>query len=257
MKKRLSIDQDNDYFSADQQDGILIIRFKGNPLINSTQWMLRGLVTDYFNLISTHPDVKVVVVHRSTDSPDREQFLAFYERVFQAKLLKSDVAKMFRTIDQVILDIVESNKIFIGVESGPVIAQFFNIRLACDYRIVADDLVVQNPALELGLVAKGGSAFFLSRLIGRSRALNTLLGRQEIGAQDALSLGMVDQVAPLAHLDRAVMDAAQRFARLPASSLRATKRFLSYDYRGLRDYLEFENRELLNILTHRGVFVDP
>ncbi len=256
MKKHLSLDQNNEYFSAVQQDAILVVHFKGNPLINSTQWVLRGLVADYFNLVSAHPSIKVVVLDQSIDTPNREQFLAFYEWVSQAKLHKSDVAKMFRTIDQVILDIVESNKIFIGVESGTVIAQFFNIRLACDYRIVADDLVVQNPSLELGLVAKGGSAFFLNRLIGRSRALNILLGLNEIQAMEALELGMVDQVAPKQHLEGAVMDTAQRFARLPASSLRATKRFLSYDYRGLRDYLEFENRELLNILTHRGMFVE-
>ena len=84
------------------------------------------------------------------------------------------------------------SQIVIHADSGNVLPLFLNISLACDYRIVADNTLFQNPCLEFGLVPKGGGAFFLSKIMGGSKAYEFLLSEEDIAAEEALRLGCWD-----------------------------------------------------------------
>ena len=144
------------------------------------------------------------------------------------------------------------NQIVIHTDSGKVLPMFLNASLACDYRIVADNTVFQNPCLEFGLVPKGGGAFFLSRILGVSRAYKIMLAEEDITADDALKLGLVDEVVLLKELRNAALMVAEQFARKPARSLRCCKRLLNFSLKDLREYLEFETQELANLIGPYG-----
>ena len=129
---------------------------------------------------------------------------------------------------------------------------FLNISLACDYRIAADNTVFQNPCLEYGLVPKGGGAFFLSKILGVSKAYKMMLSEEDVRAEEALKLGLVDEVVPLAELQDTALKVAGQFARKPVSSLRCCKRLLNYSFKDLREYLEFETEELTKSIGPLG-----
>jgi enoyl-CoA hydratase/carnithine racemase len=122
------------------------------------------------------------------------------------------------------------------------------VSLACDYRIVSDNTVFKNFHLELGLVPKGGSAFFLSKMLGFSKAYEILLSEEEITAQEALRLGIVDKVVTLSDLEETALKTAQHFTQKPTGSLLGVKRLLNYTIKEIEDYLEFENEELFRIV---------
>ncbi|MBL7226214.1 MAG: enoyl-CoA hydratase/isomerase family protein [Desulfobacteraceae bacterium] len=141
------------------------------------------------------------------------------------------------------------NKIVIHADSRRFISLFLNVSLACDYRIVTDNTVFQKLHLELGLVPKGGSTFFLSKMLGSSKAAEILLSDKDITAQEAMRLGMVNQVVPLDEVDKTALKMAQYFAQKPTHSLIGVKRLLNYPMNDLRNYLEFENEELFRIVA--------
>lgn len=89
--------------------------------------------------------------------------------------MQKSLERMYNAISQFILKLVSLNKMVVHADSGNVILLFMNIGLACDYRIVADDTVFENPNFELGVVPKGGSTFFLSKLLGANTAAKILL----------------------------------------------------------------------------------
>ncbi len=124
-----------------------------------------------------------------------------------------------------------------------------NVSLACDYRIVTDNTVFQKLHLELGLVPKGGCTFFLSKMLGMSKAAGILLSSKDITAQEAMRLGMVDKVVPLDKIEETALKVAQYFTQKPARSLTGVKRLLNYPIDDLRNYLEFENEELFKIVA--------
>ncbi|MEA3232210.1 MAG: enoyl-CoA hydratase-related protein, partial [Thermodesulfobacteriota bacterium] len=114
----------------------------------------------------------------------------------------------------------------------------------CDYRIITDNTVFQNPNLELEMVPKGGGVFFLSKMVGPVKASKILLSGEDITAAEALELGIVDKVVPVKKLGETAIKVAQTYAEKPATYLSGIKRLLNYDIKTLEGCLECEN-ELL------------
>ena len=94
------------------------------------------------------------------------------------------------------------NKLVIHTDCGEVIPLFLNMSLACDYRIVATHTIYQKPYFELGMLPKGGVAFFLCKMLGNSKTLQLLESDKEMNAIEALDLGIVDQVVPYNDLEK-------------------------------------------------------
>ena len=78
---------------------------------------------------------------------------------------------------------------------GAAFEQGMEIALACDLRIADSTAVFRCAQASAGEIPWDGGTQRLPRLIGRSRALETLLTGREIDAQTALSWGLVNEVA--------------------------------------------------------------
>src|ERR1700730_5556083 len=74
----------------------------------------------------------------------------------------------------------------------------YEITLTCDYRIASDDPATRIglPETTLGLVPAWGGATRLPRLIGAARAAEVILKGKLYSAQEALELGLIDELAP-------------------------------------------------------------
>jgi len=74
----------------------------------------------------------------------------------------------------------------------------YEITLACDYRIASDDPATRIglPETTLGLIPAWGGSTRLPRLIGAERAAEVILKGKLYSAQEALKLGLVDEVVP-------------------------------------------------------------
>src|SRR5215471_13169002 len=84
----------------------------------------------------------------------------------------------------------------------------YEVALACDYRVASDDPATRIglPETSLGLLPAWGGCTRLPRLIGTEKAAEVILKGKLYSAQDALQLGLVDDVAPRDHL----LDAARK-----------------------------------------------
>src|ERR1044072_4684210 len=108
------------------------------------------------------------------------------------------------------------------------------LALSCHLRVASSDARFSLPEARLGVIAAYGGAQRLARAVGAGRALSAMLAGEEIGAEEALRLGLVNRVvepeqvtaeaealaqaindnaAPLAA--RACLQAVTRGARLP------------------------------------------
>ncbi len=243
-----SQDKNNDFFSAKQIDDLIILSLNKNLLIRSTDLTERDRVLDFFDDISRSDAIKVVVIVSSAEKSGSEEYIDFYRKVLESKLDRLSVHKMLNVFNQIILKIAGLNKVVVHSNSGLAIPLFLNISLACDYRIVADNTVFQKPYLKLGMVPTGGGAFFLSRILSRSKAFAVLLSDRDISAHEALKLGIVDKIVPEEKLEEAALEMAQHLARKPGSTLTVVKRLLNYSIKDLKSYLDFENQEILKII---------
>jgi enoyl-CoA hydratase/carnithine racemase len=83
------------------------------------------------------------------------------------------------------------------------------LAMCCDIRLASDRAQLGLTELTLGIIPGGGGTQRLPRLIGRGKALELILTGKRIEAQEALRLGLVEQVVPHEQLMPAVEDLAQ------------------------------------------------
>jgi 3-hydroxyacyl-CoA dehydrogenase / enoyl-CoA hydratase / 3-hydroxybutyryl-CoA epimerase len=85
-----------------------------------------------------------------------------------------------------------------GAIHGACAGGGYEVTLACDYRVASDDPATRIglPETTLGLIPAWGGCTRLPRLIGAEKAAEVILKGKLYSAQDALKLGLVDEVAP-------------------------------------------------------------
>lgn len=248
MNETIHLDKECEFFTAEKLDDIIVLRLKENLLFPATDLSERDKVIDYLDEISIMNSIKIVLIVNSPEVKGSEEYFDFYRRALSSRSYENDVHKLHNVFAQIILRIVELNKIVVHANRGKVISLFLNLSLACDYRIVADSTVFQNPYYKLGLIPIGGGAFFLSRRLGRSKALDILLSNKDITADEALDLCIVDRVVPQEELENAALDTARRFAQIPAKSLAGLKKLINHSMMDLKDYLAIEYKEMIKVL---------
>ncbi|MGE5360297.1 MAG: enoyl-CoA hydratase-related protein [Bacteroidales bacterium] len=110
---------------------------------------------------------------------------------------------------QHVFDLIEHlGKPVIAAINGYALGGGCELSLACTFRIASESAVFGQPEIDLGLIPGYGGTQRLSRLVGRSRAMDLVLTGRKIKAAEALQIGLVDRVVPAASL----MDDARAFA---------------------------------------------
>lgn len=235
-------------FDESRDNDIVLLRFRENLIFDIQNLEARDILIDYFDRISEDSSVKVVVIIPYPESECRLKYTESYRNIIENRYDQNAVHRLYNVINQIILKITSLNKLVIHAVSGQVMCLFMNLSLACDYRIAAESTIFQNCYLDLGLLPKGGSAYFLSRRTGLGKAYEILLLREEITAEEACEWGIINRVVPDNQLEESALALARRFALRPARTIEGLKRLLHFSRRDLKDYLEFENQELLRIV---------
>lgn len=98
----------------------------------------------------------------------------------------------------------------IAAVSGFALGGGCELALACDYRVASERAVFGQPEILLGIVPGGGGTQRLPRVIGASRAKEMCLTGRQVRADEALRIGLADEVvAPDALTERALALAAE------------------------------------------------
>jgi len=94
---------------------------------------------------------------------------------------------------------------------------------SCDMRFASPAAVFNQPEVALGIIPGGSGTVRLPRLIGRGRALEVVLGCDDIDAATAERWGWVNRVLPPEELTAFVDRLAGRIARFPPHAVAAAK----------------------------------
>jgi len=250
---RQNIEQDNELFKSTQHAEVVLVHFKAVSMEWLSNLDKKDKLLSFLQHISYHANIKVVVLLGPNHSCEETDFFALCKAWSESSMDSDAIYRTYNAIDQIMLNIMESSKLFISAHSGKVIFPLFSLTFACDVRIVADNYVVQNPEPKIGSIPKGAGAFFLPRFLGPSKAIDILLSSENIVAYDLLRMKLVDRVVPIDKLKGTAFEIAHHFACQPTTSLVAAKRLVNYSLKDLKQYLEYENEQLFCILNKHSI----
>jgi enoyl-CoA hydratase/carnithine racemase len=98
----------------------------------------------------------------------------------------------------------------VAAVQGHAIGAGFQLALACDLRVAADDAQFTMAEVTLGLVPDLTGTKRLVDLVGYARALEICVTGRRVGAEEALRLGIATSVVPVGELDAAVGELTAR-----------------------------------------------
>src|SRR5829696_2753802 len=132
-------------------------------------------------------------------------------------------SQFFHTAEYAFRAMEAMDKAVIAGIQGYCIGGGLQLAIACDVRIAADDAILGLPAVQEAFLP-GMGTYRLPRLIGMGHARHLILSGENVGAQEAYRVGMVNKVVPRASLDDELEAWAKIYLEVPRPSLTYAKR---------------------------------
>lgn len=140
-------------------------------------------------------------------------------------------------------------KPIVAAVCGPAVGIGTTLLLHCDLVYAGDNAAFSLPFVNLGLSPEAGSSYLLQAMVGYRRAAEKLLMGDAFYAQEALEIGLVNQVVPPHEANAYAQAQATRLAAKPIASLRATKALMKKAQSHVRSLMDEEAVVLSRLLT--------
>ena len=129
----------------------------------------------------------------------------------------------------------------IAAITGPAAGAGLSLALACDLRYAVPEAVLTTAFARVGLAGDYGGTWFLTQLVGSSKARELYYFSERLSAAEAEQLGIVSAVFPAADFEQEVMARARKLATGPAIAYRYMKENLNRAATGeLGDCMDLE-----------------
>lgn len=219
--------------TTSKKDGILTITMdradKKNALNLEMYEAMAKAITD----ANSDPDVNVIMIKGSGDSfcagNDLGDFLAN-----PPTSSMSPVVKFLNAIS-------ETNIPVVAAVNGVAVGIGVTMLLHCDFVYIDENAPLSLPFVNLGLVPEAASSMILPQLAGHPKAAELLMLGETFSAQDALELGIANEICATQDLDSTAMNTAKKLAAKPREALQNTKALMRREFESVASRIQKEN----------------
>jgi enoyl-CoA hydratase/carnithine racemase len=197
-----------------------------NALNEQVQEEIRAAATE----ASGRDDVKAVVVYGG-----ERVFAAGADIKEMAEMSYTDMVKRSGALQSSLTSVARIPKPVVAALTGYALGGGCELALCADVRFAADDAVLGQPEILLGIIPGAGGTQRLTRLVGPSRAKDLIFTGRFVKAEEALAIGLVDRVVPADSVYDEAVAWARQFTGAASYALRAAKETID---RGIETDLE-------------------
>src|SRR5438105_12653687 len=180
----------------DKKDQIAAITINRPEKLNALNMAVMGELREVFAAIKDDAEVRLALLTGAGEK-------AFVAGADIGELNKNNPveAKAYTHRGQAVLDLIENlGKPVIAAINGFALGGGCELALACTFRLASDNAKLGQPEVKLGIIPGYGGSQRLPRLVGKGLANQILLSGEMISAQEALRIGLVNEVVPQAEL---------------------------------------------------------
>lgn len=217
------------------ENGVFTLTFNAPAVRNALDTRAQRQLLSLLGDAARDPGVRVVVITgagdafctgadvRSMGAPDPDDVLA--QKWGETAIWQQTEARVdrLRQFSQASVLLHRMGKPTIAKLRGPAAGMGFSMALACDFRIAARNAALHSAFARIGMPGDYGGSYFLTKLVGPSRAKEIYMLGDKVDAETAQRLGLVNRVVDEAELDAATMAFADRLASGPPVALRYIK----------------------------------
>lgn len=204
-----------------QTGGVLRLTLNRPESLNAfSREMIEGLIAALRDA-QTREDIRTVVIGGAGRS-----FSAGGDVKTMGVASPVDVYDHVAKLNECVLAIRALEKPIIASIHGFAAGAGFNLALACDLIVAAEDSRFVLSFTQVGLMSDGGGSYFLPRIIGPQLAKELFFLGEPLSAQRAHQLGIVNRLVNVAELEQETMALAERLAQGPSKAYGMQKRVI-------------------------------
>jgi len=195
--------------SINKKGGITTVAFQGRGELNLLNHEVLSQLGLVIGQLREDSQTRVVIVK----GQGKRAFSAGVDVKMMKEFTPRAMERFIRMMHATCTHVMILPRPVIASVEGPCLGGSFELALACDMRIVADDAIFGLPEIKVGIPSVI-EASLLARIIGWGRATELILTGDTINAQEAFRIGLVNRVVPKKDLHHETLKMAQRLALL-------------------------------------------
>jgi len=206
-----------EFVRIERDQGIATIRLD-RPKMNALNAQVQDEIAAAALEVDADPGVRAVVLYGG-----EKVFAAGADIMEMAEASFAQVAVDSRRLQAAFTAVARIGKPVVAAVTGYALGGGLELALCADFRVAGESAQLGQPEILLGIIPGAGGTQRLPRLIGPARAKDIVFTGRFVGAAEALSIGLVDKVAPDAEVYRVARGLVAQYAAGPAVALRAAK----------------------------------
>ncbi len=211
-----------------------IIRLNRPQVFNAINDQMSRELIETLKEASENPEIRAVILTGEGKAFCSGQDLGD-RTVVQEQKEPLSLGESVRTrYNPLILAIARMNKPVVAAVNGVAAGAGCSLALACDFRIITPKTRFIEAFARIGLSLDSGSSYFLPRLVGLGKALEIAMTGREIDAEEAVHIGLANQIVEPDKLREEAFAFAHRLASGPTIGLGLIKQSV---YKGLESTL--------------------
>ena len=210
-------------------DGVGTLRLD-RPKMNALDVQVQEEIRAAAQEATERDDVKAVVLYGG-----ERVFAAGADVKEMAAMSHPDMVKRSGALISSLSAVARIPKPVVAAVTGYALGGGCELALCADLRFAADDAVLGQPEVLLGIIPGAGGTQRLSRLVGPSRAKDLIFTGRFVQADEALAIGLVDRLFPKEKVYEEAVAWASQFTGAATYAVRAAKEAID---RGLEVDLE-------------------
>jgi enoyl-CoA hydratase/carnithine racemase len=219
----------SEFVRLEVADGVGTIRLD-RPKMNALNAQVQEEIRAAAHEASERDDVKAVVVYGG-----EKVFAAGADVKEMAHMGYTDMVQRSGKLQSAFSAVARIPKPVVAAVTGYALGGGCELALCADVRFAAEDAVLGQPEVLLGIIPGAGGTQRLTRLVGPSRAKDLIFSGRFVKADEALAIGLVDRVVPADQVYDEALTWARQFSGAATYAVRAAKEAID---RGLEVDLE-------------------
>lgn len=204
-----------------RRDGDVLTAVIDNPRsrLNTVDGRLHEDLTALFRMLKREDRAKVAILTGAGGAFSAGGDFAWFPTLRDTGRLDH----LRRDAKQLIWDLVDVEIPIVAAVNGPAVGLGASVALLCDVIFMAEDAIISDPHVRVGLVAGDGGTAIWPLLVGPARAKEYLMTGDPLSAREAERIGLVNRVFPADRLMAEAAAFAEKLARGAPLAIRFTK----------------------------------